>query len=79
MVMIPDAIIPAKSSLAIPGGLPIRPNQQITLVRYNIRQAAEEDAELLDDILEWQASQDAWGRGGCYDQARSELAARRLV
>jgi len=78
-MVIPDTIIPSRSSLFVSGGLYIRVNESLALVRYNIRQAAEEDAELLDNTLEWQASQDAWGRGGCYDQARPELAARRLA
>lgn len=76
MVTIPDAIIPVNSSLAIPGGLPIRPNEQIALVRYNIRQAAEEEPGLFETALIFQAHQDAHGKCGCYDAARPELAAR---
>ena len=75
MVMIPEAVIPAKTSLKMKDG--VRPSSvQMSLLRYNIRQAAEEDPALLRHVLVWQAAMDAHGHGGCYDMARPELAAR---
>jgi len=77
MVTIPENIIPERTSLYVPGGLPIRARENLALVRFNIRQAAEEEPGLLEQTLKFQASQDAWGRGGVYDRARPELASRR--
>lgn len=77
MVMIPDAVITDRTSLITPdSAIPSGQDNTKTLLRYNIRLAAEEDPILAEHVLDWQAGIDPFGRGGCYDAARPELAAR---
>lgn len=74
MPTIPEAIISDRTSLITPGSnIPAGDNPK-TLVRYNIRLAAEEDPELAEHVLDWQAGVDPFGHSGCYDDARPELA-----
>lgn len=74
MPTIPEAIISDRTSLITPGSnIPAGDNPK-TLLRYNIRLAAEEDPELAAHVLDWQAGVDPFGRCGCYDDARPELA-----
>ena len=74
MPTIPEAIISDRTSLITPGSnIPAGDNPK-TLVRYNIRLAAEEDPELAAHVLDWQAGVDPFGHSGCYDDARPELA-----
>lgn len=75
MVMIPETVITDRTSLVTPdSSIPTGRDNPQSLVRYNIRLAAEEDPILAEHVLDWQAGVDPFGRGGCYDAARPELA-----
>jgi hypothetical protein len=77
MLVIPDSIVPEKTSLVAPDiSLVIPASVHLALVRYNIRKAAEEDPSIMEKVMKWQAAIDARGCGGCYDAARPGLAAR---
>ncbi|MHC1791824.1 hypothetical protein [Solidesulfovibrio sp.] len=77
MVMVPDAVITDRTSLVTPDSvIPAGQDNSQTLLRYNIRLAAEENPALAEHVLDWQAGIDPFGSGGCYDEARPELASR---
>lgn len=71
--IIPDGII-GNTSLVTPDGRIPTGSYSCTLARLNIRLAAEENPELIEHVLDWQAGIDPLGGGSCYDIARPELA-----
>ena len=77
MAKVKGGVVGAGTLITPGSNIASQQDMPLAMLRFNIRLAAEENPALIDRVLSWQANIDQFGRGGCYDTARQDLASPR--